>query len=88
MNFVDISGASGLNFSQLLEYKDAWNTFNRIQNYNSNASTLINAGASDQHYYNFSNYTEKNMFNRGQLLHIKAYPYYSTLWYSVEKNYR
>jgi len=88
MNFQDISGVSGLSFSQRLDYTNAWNTFNRIQTYNSNVSTLINSGTSGQHYYNFSNYTEKNMFNRGQLLHLQSYPYYSTLWYSVEKNYK
>jgi hypothetical protein len=88
MNFVDISGAGGLSFAQNLEYRKAWNTFNRIQTYNSNVSTLIHQGATNQHYYNYNTYVEKAEFTRGQLLHLQAYPFYSTLWYSVEKNYK
>ena len=83
---MDISGVTGLTSSQLLKYRENWNTFNRIQTFNSNVSTQIKNGTSGLQYYNYLNYDEKNMFTQGQLLHIQAQPYFSTLWYSVEKN--
>jgi hypothetical protein len=86
MNFYyDASGFSGLTFSQNQKYKTAWDTFNRIQTFDSNVSTLNNGGASLR-YYNFSNYDEKNQFIEGQYLHLKALPYYSTLWFSINKS--
>lgn len=85
---MDISGVKGMTYSQMLIYKQNWDTFNRIQLFNSNVSTQINSGASGLQYYNYANYSEKNMFIQGQLLHIQSQPYYSTLWYSVEKNYK
>ena len=88
MEYVDISGMSGLTFSQNLTYRTAWNTFNRVQTFDSNVSTQIKSGVSGLQYYNFSNYIEKAQFTQGQYLHLQAYPYYSTLWYTVQKNYK
>lgn len=84
----DISGATGLTNIQYIEYVTAWKTFNRIQYYDSNVSTLIHTGASGLQYYTYKNYAEKLQFIQGQSEHMKAYPYYSTLWYNVQKNYK
>jgi hypothetical protein len=87
MNFCyDASGFSALTFSQNLSYKTAWGTFARIQNFNSNVSTLNNTNGAGLRYYTFSNYAEKSQFTQGQSLHMKALPYYSTLWVTVENN--
>lgn len=79
----DASGFSGLTFSQNQKNREAWNTFERIQLFNSNVSTMNNSGA-NLRYYTFSNYSEKNQFTEGQLLHLKSHPYFSTLWYNIE----
>lgn len=79
---------SGLTNVQFIQYSNAWNTFNRIQKYDSNVSTSIHNGASGLQYYTFSNYTEKNLFNQGQALHFQIYPDFNNLWFTVEKNYK
>lgn len=86
MQCFDISGVTGLTYSQFIQYNQAWTTFERIQRFDSNVSTQIHSGAVGLKYYNYSNYIEKNLFIQGQSLHMKAYPYYSTLWYTVQKN--
>ena len=40
----DVSGFRGMTPIQFRIYKDAWNTFNRVQSYNSNISTLRAGG--------------------------------------------
>jgi hypothetical protein len=85
MSCLPLTG-TGLTNLQYIQYTNAWNTFNRIQRYDSNVSTAVHNGATGLQYYNFSNYIEKNAFIQGQQLHIKLYPSFSTLWYTVEKN--
>ncbi len=75
-----------MSFQQNGTYKTAWDTFNRIQMFDSNVSTLRFQGATNLHYYNFSNYTEKALFSQGQFLHYKSIPYLSTLWVTVQRN--
>ncbi len=82
----DASGFLCLSFQQNQIYKTAWDTFNRIQAYDSNVSTLRFGGATNVYYYNFSNYTEKALYSQGQFLHYKSIPYLSTLWVSVQRN--
>lgn len=82
----DASGFLCLNFQQNQLYKTAWDTFNRIQTYDSNISTLRFQGVPNLYYYNFSNYTEKALYSQGQFLHYKSIPYLSTLWVSVQRN--
>ena len=87
MNFYyDASGFSGLTFSQNLRYKASWDTFTRIQTFDSNVSTLNATSGAGLRYYTFSNYEEKNKFIEGQYLHLKALPYYSSLWFSINKS--
>ena len=80
----DLSGFVGLNDSQKLQYQLAWSTFERIQNSNSNVSTLRKAGNTALSYYTFLSYNEKTTFNIGQSLHAQRYP--SSNWNSVSQN--
>jgi len=82
----DLSGFYSLNDSQNLKYQFAWNTFRRIQNFNSNVSTLHAAGTSNNTllYYTFTSYDEKTNFNIGQALHTQRYP--NSNWNSVQQN--
>lgn len=75
-----------MSFQQNGQYKLAWDTFNRIQAFDSNVSTLRFQGAPNLYYYNFSNYAEKALFTQGQSLHFKSLPYFSTLWFTVSRN--
>lgn len=83
MSYLDLSGFLFLTSSQLLKYKQAWNTFNTIQTINSNVSTLRSSGSSLT-YYQFSNNTEMTNFKQGQFLHTQSYP--SMNWNTVEEN--
>jgi hypothetical protein len=80
----DLSGFVGLNDSQKLQYQLAWSTFDRVQNSNSNVSTLRKAGNTTLPYYTFTSYNEKTTFNVGQSLHTQRYP--SSNWNSVSQN--
>jgi hypothetical protein len=82
----DLSGFYSLNDSQKVKYQFAWNTFRRIQNFNSNVSTLHAAGTSNNTllYYTFASYDERTNFNIGQGLHTQRYP--NSNWNSVQQN--
>jgi hypothetical protein len=87
MNYCyDASGFIGMSFQQNQEYKTSWATFNRIQTFDSNVSTLRFQGSPNLYYYNFINYAEKAQYSQGQFLHYKSIPYLSTLWVSVQRN--
>ena len=81
----DLSGFIGLNDSQKLQYKTAWNTFDRIQNINSNISTLrVVENNLTLSYYTFTSYDQKNLFRIGQFLHQQRYP--NSNWNVVQEN--
>jgi hypothetical protein len=80
----DLSGFNFLYQSQLLKYKTAWDTFNRVQAYNSNISTLRAGGQTDLSYYQFLTNQEKNAFNVGRLLHFQSFP--NNNWPLVQEN--
>ncbi len=82
----DASGFLVLSIGQNQTYKDAWNTFNRIQTLNSNVSTLRASGYTNALYYNYVSNAEKLQFTQGQSLHMRIYPSFSSLWQTVEKN--
>ena len=82
----DLSGFTQLDFSQGQTFKTAVNTFNRIQTFDSNVSTLKQIGAINQYYYNFKDYTEKNNYEQGRYLLKQSYPNVSTLWTPVQRN--
>ena len=65
-------------------YRNDWNTFNRIQAFNSNVSTLRSAGEQGISYYTYVNYAEKESFRNGQQLHTLYLP--NSNWNVVQKN--
>jgi len=77
----DLSGFLAVPFSLKLLYQSDWTTFERIQNYNINVSTLRNAGEKTLSYYQYDSYQERNAYTNGRLLHIKRYP--SSNWAEV-----
>ena len=87
----DLSGFSFLTQTQLLKYKGAWKTFETIQNYNSNVSTIrhTNPGTLRIYgpaYYQFATTEEQGRYTQGRLLHLKVYPNLSTLWLPVSRD--
>lgn len=55
-------------------YQDSWNTFNRVQLYNINVSTMKAQGQPGLFYYQFKDFAEKSQFVNGRALHIRRYP--------------
>lgn len=71
---LDLSGFKFLSQTQKLQYQQNWALFDKIQIYNSNISTLRNAGASNLSYYQFVSTEEQTRFTQGRFLHIQSYP--------------
>ena len=80
----DVSGFRFLTPVQFRIYKDAWNTFNRVQGYNSNISTLRAAGNKTLNYYQYYDNNEKTQFRQGQMLHTQVFPLSN--WAAVPPN--
>jgi hypothetical protein len=81
----DLSGFRGLSFGAALQYKIDWDTYDRIQAYNSNVSTLRGQGQGNGlTYYTYASGAEQTSFLNGQLLHVRRYP--SSNWAPVVKN--
>lgn len=80
----DVSGFRFLTPIQFRIYKDSWNTFNRVQSYNSNISTLRHAGQLNLNYYQFVTMFEMSQYRQGQQLHVQIYP--TSNWSSVPPN--
>lgn len=72
--YLDISGFKFLYQSQKLEYLQAAALFQKVQNYNSNISTLRADGQSNLSYYQFITNKEQTMFTQGRLILIQSYP--------------
>jgi hypothetical protein len=69
----DLSGFVFLTQSQLRYYKTSVQTFNRVQDYNSNISTLRSQGDSTLSYYQFISLEEKNNYTKGLFLLTQSY---------------
>jgi len=80
----DLSGFLAVPSSVKLDYQNYWNTFNRIQAYNSNISTIRSGGEKGVDYYTFSTYDERISFIQGQYLHVQRYP--NSNWATVSKD--
>ena len=80
----DLSGFLALPSSVKLDYQHYWNTFSRIQIYNSNISTIRSGGNKTVDYYIFPNYDEVTSFTQGQYLHVQRYP--NSNWATVSKD--
>ena len=80
-----ISSIKSITNSELIYNKTSWTTFNRIQIYNSNVSTLRHGGANNV-YYTYTDFTERNKFTKGQFLHYTVYPELGSYWNAVSKD--
>jgi hypothetical protein len=82
----DISGFYCLSQVVFRGYQDSWNTFNRVQIYNINVSTVRSqtGGKTYQLYYQFTDFQEKSQFTNGRALHIRRYP--NSNWAPVPEN--
>jgi hypothetical protein len=81
----DLSGFKFLGQVQKLQYQYSWDTFNRIQTYNSNVSTLrVSGNYPTLSYYQYTTQEEKATFTTGQFLHQQRYP--NSNWNPVPKN--
>ena len=70
----DLSGFLAVPFSLKILYQSYWSTFDNVQAYNINISTMRNAGQVDQTYYVYQTYEEQNAYTIGRMLHIGRYP--------------
>jgi len=69
----DLSGFLFLSQSQLKYYRTSVQTFNRVQSYNSNISTLRSRGNLTASYYQFLTSEEKNNYTKGLFLLTQSY---------------
>jgi hypothetical protein len=82
----DISGFSFMSIGQKLIYQTNWDTFNNIQTYNSNLSTVAAQTNTVVNYYEFTSYANKNNYKDGQFLHRQRYP--NSNWISIDPRYQ
>lgn len=81
----DLSGFQYMGQIQKLQYMTAWTTFNTVQTYNSNVSTLRATGSYPTlMYYQFITSQERTVFTTGQFLHQQRYP--TSNWTKVQQN--
>ena len=83
MPCFDLSGFLGLSQDVKVTYKTWWDTFERVQAFDSNVSTLRAGGDTGKSYYVFSS-EERTQFLGGRMLHIRRYP--TSNWTPVERN--
>jgi hypothetical protein len=80
----DLSGFLAVPSSLKFLYQSYWGTFETVQNYNLNVSTLRSAGDKTQVYYNFQGNEEQVAYTNGRMLHIQRYP--NSNWAPVPKD--
>jgi hypothetical protein len=73
MGCQDLSGFVFLTGAQLTYYRMSVQTFNRVQDYNSNISTLRSKGNLTASYYQFLTSEEKNKYIKGRFLLTQSY---------------
>lgn len=66
--FSDIEGIQSLTYAQLRDYTKSWETFKRVESYNSNVSTLRANGDNSLVYYQFPTTNDYSLYRKGQLL--------------------
>lgn len=81
---LTFSGFLALSDSERRKYQSYWDTFNRIQAFNTTVSTLRNAGDRTKTYYIYASYAEREAFTNGQMLHTRQYP--SSSWATVPQD--
>ena len=80
----DLSGLLAVPQSTKVLYQNAWNTFERVQGYNWNVSTIRSSGDKSQVYYTYVDIAEMNTFIIGRFLHVQRYP--TSNWLPVSKD--
>jgi hypothetical protein len=80
----DLSGLLAVPQSTRVIYQNAWNTFERVQNYNWTISTIRSTGDKSQVYYTYADIAEMNAFIVGRFLHVQRYP--ASNWLPVSKD--
>lgn len=78
--FQNLSTLQQMNYSQRFEYSTAWNTFRRVEFFNSNVSTQRGEGAVGYlPYYQFVTLEEKNYYRQGATLFATYLGYTQTV---------
>jgi hypothetical protein len=80
----DLSGFLAVPSSLKFMYQSYWGTFELVQNYNLNVSTLRSAGDKTQTYYIFEGNDQQVAYTNGRMLHIQRYP--TSNWAPVPKD--
>ena len=75
----------GLTFKQYRQYKDAVNTFFKVQAYNTNIRNLRLQGVTTVSYYTFADTTEQKQYTLGRMLLIQNDPTNASSYVPVEK---
>lgn len=75
---------TGLTYAQYRDYKNAVATYTKVENYNSNVSTMRGQGSSDATYYEFPTNQEQTTYTLGLMLLIQNYP--TITFTPVQKN--
>ena len=73
MGCHDLSGFFFLSGTQLTYYKNCISVFDRVQDYNSNISSLRSQGNLTASYYQFVTIQEKNQYTKGLFLATQSY---------------
>ena len=80
-----ITRLKGLTYSQLQDYKHAVATYNKVEAFNSNVSTLRGNGNKSVEYYEFKTYDDKESYLTGLYFLTENNPTLSTIT-PVKKN--
>jgi len=64
----------GLTFTQYNDYRTGVATFNRVETYNSNVSTLRGNGKMTMMYYEFVSYQEQTDYTLGNMILLQNNP--------------
>jgi len=80
----DLSGFLAVPSSLKVIYQSYWGTFELVESYNYNISTLRSAGDKSQNYYMFQANEEQVAYTNGRMLHIQRYP--NSNWTPVSKD--
>jgi hypothetical protein len=80
----DLSGFLAVPNSIKIMYQNYWTTFETVQAFDLNISTLRSQGDKDQVYYIFQSYADQAAYTNGRMLHIQRYP--NSNWNPVPKD--
>ena len=84
MNSLSLGKMKALTFTQYNDYKQAIGTYNRVETFNSNVSTMRGNGQTSMVYYEFVTYQEQADYKVGLYLLTQNNP--GLTFTPVEKN--